>query len=293
MQSVMVHKMVYVGGGYDWLDSENDYIVMAYNTSSNKWSKLAVYKVCEFAMVAVDGQLVLVGGADGDTKSKALGVWRAKTKEWGYPFPDMALARSGCSAGVHRGWLVVAGGRTAVEVTSSVEVLNTDSKQWYAGPQTPVPWAGMKTAIAGDMLYFMGGMTIHGNTTASSEAVYGIFLPALVLQLNFKNSSFRDIELWEEICGTPVTDSTPVSVKGSLLAVGGCEDSVQPVSTIHLYRPENQDWVKVGDLPTPRCQCSVLMVSEGELFIAGGLDNSVSNTNRVDIALLEKTYSSN
>ena len=42
---------------------------------------------------------------------------------------------------------------------SSVEVMNTDSKQWYAGPPTPTPWSHMKTAIVGDTCYFMSGYT--------------------------------------------------------------------------------------------------------------------------------------
>lgn len=40
---------------------------------------------------------------------------------------------------------------------SSVEVVNTITKQWYAAPPTPTPWSYMKTAIVGDTCYFMGG----------------------------------------------------------------------------------------------------------------------------------------
>ena len=46
------------------------------------------------------------------------------------------------------------------EKISSVEVMNTDSKQWYAGPPSPVAWRNMKTA---DMCYFVGGYTGRGS----------------------------------------------------------------------------------------------------------------------------------
>ena len=62
---------------------------------------------------------------------------------------------------------------------STVEVMNTDDKQWFAGPQAPTPWMGMKTAIVGDTCYFMGGA--YGST----NEIYHIYtsLPALISRL--------------------------------------------------------------------------------------------------------------
>ena len=39
-----------------------------------------------------------------------LHVWRAESKEWTHPYPDMPTARSQCSAVAYNEWSAVAGG---------------------------------------------------------------------------------------------------------------------------------------------------------------------------------------
>ena len=56
--------------------------------------------------------------------------------------------------------------------------------------------------------------------------------------------------LWQVTSDTPLNRSNPLSVGGSLLAVGGRDDCLIPSSSIHLYQPDTRRWVKVGDLPT-------------------------------------------
>ena len=153
-----------------------------------------------------------------------------------------------CSAVVYQKSLVVAGGLGDGEVSlSSVEVMNTDTKQWYAAPPTPIAWSNMKTAIVGDTCYFMGGYITGGYT----NRVYSVSLPALLSQLN-SDSSSEDTQIWKEISGLQTTLSAPLSIRGSLLALGGRDKDLNPVSAIHLYRPNTGEWVKVGDLSTAR-----------------------------------------
>ena len=80
-------------------------------------------------------------------------------------YPHMSTPYSSCSVVAYKEWLVVAGGRgDGGADLSSVEVLNTDTKQWSAGPPTPAPWSYMRSAIVGDVCYFMGGY-IRGYST--------------------------------------------------------------------------------------------------------------------------------
>ena len=119
------------GGGGDILAraARDQYIIIAYDISTWIWATLPPYI----------------------TWSKMLGVWDADDKQWTHPYPEMHIERSSSSAVVYNEWLVVVGGVTTREaVLSSVEVMNIESKQWYAGPQTCVPWYLMKTAIVGD-----------------------------------------------------------------------------------------------------------------------------------------------
>ena len=133
-----------VGGGYAGWASDKNYLVMAYDVSTGKWATLPPYRAWNFAMTAINNHLVLVGGNEcGAGRSRVLGVWDAD--KWTHPYPSMNTARTSCSAGVYHEWLIVAGGNSAVDgVLSTVEVMNTDFKQWYSGPLIHVQQFGRK-----------------------------------------------------------------------------------------------------------------------------------------------------
>ena len=136
-----------------------------------------------------------------------------------------------------------------------------------------------KTATAGDVCYFMGG----SNEGSYTNKVYSVSLPALVSQLN-SDSSAKDTQTWKELPQLPVTQAAPLSISGSLLAVGGDKEG-KPVSALHLYQPDAGQWVKVGDLPSPRCHCTCVMISEKELLVAGGATRALgTQLNKVELA---------
>ena len=156
--------------------------------------------------------------------------------------------------------------------------MNTKSKQWYAGPPTPIPWCFMKTATVGDECYFMGGYTA---TVTPTNTVYSVSLSALTTGLN--SSTRKGQKIWKEISGLQITHSTPLSISGSLLAVGGMDG--ESVTAIHLYQPDTGEWVKVGDLPTRRYNCTCAMITDRELLVTGGWDGN--KLKRMDIALMK------
>ena len=281
--SVVIQGTVYVGGGFY---GSKDSTVMEYNTHSGKWDKLPPYRACFFAMTAINNQLVLVGGKERGTRTKALGVWRADSKQWTHPYPDMPTARSSCSAVGYNEWLIVTGGMTGDDsghVISSVDVMNTDCKQWYAGPPSPMTWVEMNTATVGDTCYFMGGYTAQDRKTRATATtmVYSVSLPHLLAQLGSHHSGEGETQIWREISGLQTTRSTPLSIRGSLFAVGGMKDGC-PVSTIRLYQPATGEWVKVGELPRRLRGFACTMITDREILVAGG----VLCSPRVDIAQL-------
>ena len=283
VQSVVVQGTVYVGGDAG-SGSDDNYIVMEYDTSSGKWAKLPPYRAFAFAMTVINNQLVLVGGVEHGHPSKVLGVWRAGSREWTHPYPDMPTARTFSSAAAYSEWLAVTGGLGNGGVLSAVEVLNTDSKQWHTGLPTPRPWYSMKTAIVGDMCYFMGGFS---KSFGSIATVYSVSLPALISQPRSQDSRERGKlhQIWKEISGPQTTCSTPLSISGSLLAVGGRDKDRNAVTAIHLYQPDTGEWVKVGDLPTPRYDCTCAMITDREMLVAGGHDGA-RYLSKSDIALI-------
>ena len=267
IQSVMVQGIVYVGGGSTGLLSNNDYMVMEYDMHSGKWGMLPPYRLCNFAMTVINNQLVLVGGEDKQNRrSRKLGIWRTDNKKWTHPYPDMPTARSRASAVTYDKWLIVTGGWSGDDTPlSTVEVMNINTKQWYTGTPVPTAFTGMKTALVGDLWYLMGGCDDNDRVT---DKVYSVSLPVLISQVN---STQRDPQIWKCISGLGLYFSTPLSISGSLLALGGkIMDKYESVTTIHHYQPETGEWVKVGDLPSPRCLCTCTVINNGEVLVAGG-----------------------
>lgn len=292
IQSVVVRGKVYVGGGRGRVGGYSSNIIMEYDSVAKKWSKLPSYITGQFSMAVVNRQLVLVGG---DNKSTGVGVWKAGSKEWIYPYPDMPTPRSCCSAVAHFDWLVVAGG-SVFKYTSIVEVLNTDTKHWYVGPSTPKPWIVMKTALVGDVCYFMGGyVEDQGNTaggttdyswSAPTDVVYRLSFPALVSYLTSDSSSKTETEIWKAITGLDMTYSTPLSLNGCLLTFGGRNKDREIMTGIHLYQTDTGTWVKIGDLPAPRYECTCSLITERQLFVAGGY-HTYDKLRRMDIAVIK------
>ena len=265
IQSVVLQGTVYVGGG--GAGSDNHYIVMEYDTRSRKWGMLPPYRQRYFAMTVINNQLVLVGGVNEHYRwSKLLGVWRTDSKKWTHPYPDMPTARSLASAVTYDKWLIVAGGWSGDGTRlSTAEVMNIDTKQWYTGSPTPTDFTCMNTAIVGDLWYLMSGCDETGRAT---DKVYSVSLPVLISQVN---STQRDPQIWKCISGLGLHSSTPLSISGSLLALGGkIMNKDEYVTTIHHYQPETEEWVKVGDLPSPRSNCTCIVMNNGEVLVAGG-----------------------
>ena len=97
-------------------------------------------------------------------------------------------------------------------------------------------------------------------------------------------SSTPSISPWQTLTDPPLKFSTVLVLSGALLAVGGSDSSA-----IHLYKPSSGSWVKVGDLPNKRWQCACIVLSSGEMFVAGGvvkIGGTYGDTNHVDFGTI-------
>ena len=288
IQSVIVLGTIYVGGGYAGRGSDNNYIVMTYDTCSPcEWHQLPPYRAKGFSMAVVNNQLLLAGGRERNntiTKrisnsfrrdhrdiavTNLLGVWETDGKKWTHPYPPMPTARSGSSVVAYKQWLLVAGGVSCRVKVSTVDVLDVDSLQWWSAPSMPTPLSDMRSTILGDMWYIMVGDVYN------IDKVYSVSVPALLSHSNFVSSRNKSYHLWNIMSGLGLIFSTPICIGGSLLAVGGKNvKDCKAVTAIHRYLPEIEEWVVVGELPSPLYHCTCAVISAGEVFVAGGVDIS-------------------
>ena len=266
IQSLIIQQIMYVGGGGDALPINNVHIVMTYNIISQKWSQLPQYTARWFAMTVIHNKLTLVGGIDkkiNDRVTNVLGVWDADGRKWTHPYTPMPTPRYCSSAAVYRQWLIVAGGWSGETRTSSVELLDITSNQWYRAPSTPIPWSCMKSAIVGDTWYLMGGY----NGGRKTDQVSSVSLSVLISHMN--NTSER---IWNTISSLGLFHTTPVCMGESLLAVGGMKSqSREAVSTILRCTPDiDCQWTEVGQLPIPSYDGICTVTSNSRILVAGG-----------------------
>ena len=280
IQAVVIGSDVYVGGGY----GQNAATVMVYSLQTGTWRTLPPYESRYFGMAVVNNQLVLVGGQSTSThkKTNVLGLWDERSQTWTHPFPVMPTAQSSLSVISYQKWLVTAGGYVGRDSNSNkVELLDTLSGQWYEGSSLPKVCSDMSSAISGNKWYLSRGYT---SMAKSNKHVFGVCLDVLISQAVSQSAGTTSPltpSPWQTLPELPVTHSTALIIRGSLLTVGG-----RGSSAIHLYLPSRKIWVKVGDLPTQRWLCACIVLPSGEIFVAGG--NSGSGCiSIVDIATID------
>ena len=161
-------------------------------------------------------------------------------------------------------------------------MLNTETNEWFPKrPSAPAPLYCMKTAVVGEKGYFMGGADKSG--CEPTMTVYEINIQTMIDNLHKSSSK----PIWKEISGLELIGAAPLSINGSLLAVGGSDDKAVTTTAIYEYQPDSSDdkkWRKVGDLPRARHFCTCVMIMNSEMIVAGGELNRREQLKCVDVA---------
>ena len=222
--------------------------MMVYDPKQDSYDTLPPYTCNWFSMAVVNNQLVLVGGWDPQTGkvTNKLGVWNEQSKRWTHPLPPMTTACRSPSVTAHNNrWLVVMGGYGDNTHLSIVEILDTDSTQWYHAVSLPQPLSDSLPAIIGNMCYLLGGYT---EGFAPSKKVFSVCLDDLISQAVSQPASASAPPTpspWQSLPDTPLNYSTALAFNGALLVVGGGYGS----RAINHYQPSSRSWVKAGELP--------------------------------------------
>ena len=277
VQSVVIGDSVYVSGGDTSSDCDGC-TVLKLDFQQEEWTRLPLYFSKWFALTSLNDQPVLVGGVDAVKSWKRNGevaVLDHVSGRWTHPYPPMNIARHSSTAVCYNNHIIVVGGDDGHSI-SSAEVLDVIARKWHIAESLPIPWISLKSTWIENTLYLMGGWS---HTTGPTKAVQKIDLNKLI-----KNTvSEKAIpNLWQAIPDAPLKYSAPLSVGSSLLAFGGRDDFDNPSSSIHLYQSETCKWIKVGDLPSARYNCTCSILSNEEVFIAAGMPR-----NAVDFVLFK------
>ena len=279
-EAVVMKGKVYVGGGT--VEKFSSGTVMVYDIEHDNWSVLPKYNYFWFCMTTVNDQLVLVGGTANE-RTNLLGVWNEESQEWTHPFPPMNVARSGASAVTYNNRLmVVAGGFDGKDTLNSVELLDINARRWFHS--TPLPESHkqykLSSVIIGNMWYLVNGI----EPAAAAEGVLCASLDDLITTIvSFSGVNPVAPPVWRLLptyTTFPLEGSAATTLNGALVVVGGGNDRSKCLS---VYRPDSQSWVKAGEMPIGRYQCTCAILPGGELFVVGG-NGDTSNNCRVSIA---------
>ncbi len=267
VQSVVIGDTVYVGGGGAYRNPafKNPDLCKVMKLEQDQWcTELPEYTAMLFAMTSLANRLVLVGGRDPRNKIRTNQLAVFESGEWTHPYPPMNIARDSSTAVSFNNHIIVAGGYDDKGRISSMEVLDVASRRWYIAQSLPNTRSELKSTLIGNTLYLMGGFD---HTQSATKTVHHVDLNELIAKAL---SNLDTPTLWQTLQEVPLMFSAPLSIGRSLLAVGGADDRFNSSSSIHLYQPDTKRWVKVGDLPTARHNCTCSVLPSGEVIVAGG-----------------------
>ena len=270
--AVVIEDKVYIGGGYA-KTKEEAATILVYDSQSRSWSTLPQCPTKYFGLATTyDGKLAIIAGTDisGRTKTGRVYTWDPKQPQttWEkFKCTSMLNYRSSVSVVSYGKWLIAAGGegRDGM-IIDSVEKLDTTAEEnkrhWTSCSKLVTKSNHLSLTIVDDKVFvFCTNTKVPTSSVAMpSNAVFF----ASVTKLLESNGETPQNEVWQEIKHLPIKSSTAVSFKGSLLALGGLENSsVQNVSMgIYRYNAQSDEesqgaqWEKVGDLPDQIYQCA-------------------------------------
>ena len=269
-QAVVIGGKVYIGGG--GAEGGDHYKVLEYTIQGGRWREIKT-PVEWFGMAVVNNQLIITGGADKDGKvTNEVWVLDSVSGTRAQPFPPMPTARDSPSAVGYKRWVLVVGG----DGERCVEVLDTVSKQWYTATPLPSDADRPSLTVIQDTLYIVWGCS-----------AVGVSIPMLISNAMFQSpasdtSNGPKPTEWQPLPDTPIRWPTITALNSSLVAMGGNPAS----STIAMYLPQTEQWLKVAELPTPRRRTCALLPETEELMVIGGWDEDFHCIKSIDLCTL-------
>jgi hypothetical protein len=275
--SCIVDSKVYISTGGSPL--------LEYTPETDNWVKLPV-PTKQHGMLSLNGKLTLVGGVRKESTDtlnpfRSIRVWDSNSKQWTEPYPPMSMGRYNLGCASYKHYLIVAGGNVErkLQTSTSVEILDTKSGQWFKAPPMMYNGSNIQSTIIGQSLHVL---FIYRGFATSSKSLLRVSLPTLISHtLQGKN---RDTSIWEKMPDVPLYYTTLFSIGNMLLTAGGNPNGVAGAvllsalhikkdsasADIHLFNPHTNQWLKIGEIPEPAMLCFCCVLPSGKLLVAGG-----------------------
>ena len=263
--AVLIGRKVYIAGGLT-PDVRSAWIVQVYNIDTGKWSSLPPAPQFNSEAIAINNNLVLIGGRESSTGkiTNMVSTWLLEEEKWTQTIPPMSTRRSRPGVLLLKNYLFVFGGQgeDGETLLNSFEVLNVEENQWSSGRGLlPQPLYAFKLGVFEDVVILTSAQDSTGTPITKSWKI-----PVRVLENRVTNSSSQPIQ-WTPIASTPYNVSSLLTNSKQPVLVSGFRGG-QSTKAIHLYTTDN--WEVVGQLSQPRIRSAVVTISDNSFLVFGG-----------------------
>lgn len=240
-------RTVYVSPGYS-------HRLWAYDLTENKWTGLPDCPQQGAGLAVVSGLLTAVGGEtnDGHATNTLVSLTESRS-EWTEHFSPMPMKAYEPAVVCTDNHLVV-----VANMETSVHVMDATSLMWFSSSSLPWLLVNPSLVLCGTELFVL-----------SYSFVFSCSLPALLHSSSAVQPDTTDV--WQSVADVPVDNSTPTTLCGQLVAMGGHNVELEPVDTIHLYNPSMDSWHIIGYMPTARYDCIIAALPGDTLVVIGGV----------------------
>ena len=143
---------------------------------------------------------------------------------------------------------------------------------WTEVGDLPVPRSSMANAVLGDTLYLIGG------------SVPGASIPVASSDVVRYNLSRGELLTNAPSLNIPRVGASAVAYEGNIIVFGGRRNDIDYVSEIEAWRPGQEEWSIIGDLPPARAWMSAIVL-DNLIYVAGGTYGSLQRYDRIDIVV--------
>ena len=248
--------------------------VHSYDSNTREWSRLPAAPHTRSTLVVVHHVLTMVGGqiSGGATDSLLSLMGEGRGIKWLPNLPAMPTKRYETAAVCSGRSLIVAGGNDGRNGLSTVEVLDTDTRQWSIASALTHPFFRATISICGERLYMLGGID---QTDSWTRSVLSCSVPELLqscqpqpLAGKLRTAPANQSTIWRCVADAPHYCSSCATLCGQLVAVGGYEAG-KDTSAITGYNETTDSWEAMGHMPTARCGALVAILN-GKMMVVGG-----------------------
>ena len=284
------HSVAVSGDMVYCYDTNRNTKVLMFNWRTGQWTVLPECPKVSFSIAVVNGTLTAIGGStdSGKATNTLLSLPHTSQHQWIEQFPPMKYCRGAPAVTTTSTHLIAAGGwtdNTAVEKTSEVEVMETQTLKWSTVASLPHPVSGAIATICGDRLYLGGGF--YGLWPTNSVVMCEV---RDLLQSRPHSRATRLLSsshsVWKKVASLPVFRSSLVTFQGQLLAVGGSttQYSSDNTSEVRQYDATTNSWNVISRMRLKRCRILAAALPNNTLMVCGGLTPNGSATAAVEIA---------